>query len=211
MDDAEFDRVLVASAFRLAGEEGWRRLSVAEAARRAGLPLDRARARFPARGVLLLRFGRLADQAALAETAKDGSPRDRLFDLLVRRLDVLQAHRAGVLALLRWLPAAPAAASLLACANLRSMRWMLDGAGIDSHGLRGRLKVNGLLAVWLWAVRAWQADESEDLASTMAALDHALARAEQVERWLHPEAQAAEPSTPAPAAEPPPAPPAPPA
>jgi AcrR family transcriptional regulator len=211
MDDAEFDRALVASAFRLAGEEGWRRLSVAEAARRAGLPLDRARARFPARGVLLLRFGRLADQAALAETGKDGSPRDRLFDLLMRRLDVLQAHRAGVLALLRWLPAAPPAAALLACANLRSMRWMLDGAGIDSHGLCGRLRVKGLLAVWLWVVRAWQADESEDLASTMAALDHALRRAERAERWLHPEAQAAGSSTPAAAAEPPPTPPSPPA
>jgi AcrR family transcriptional regulator len=204
MEDAEFDRALVASAFSLAGEEGWRRLSVAEAARRAGLPLDRARARFPARSVLLLRFGRLADQAVLAEAGKDGSPRDRLFDLLMRRLDVLQAHRAGVLALLRWLPAAPAAAALLAGANLCSMRWMLDGAGIDSHGLRGRLRVKGLLAVWLWGVRAWQADESEDLAAAMAALDQALGWAEQVEQRLHPEAQATGPSTPASAAEPPP-------
>jgi hypothetical protein len=155
--------------------------------------------------MLLLRFGRLADQAALAEAGKDGSPRDRLFDLLMRRLDVLQAHRAGVLALLRWLPAAPAAAALLACANLRSMRWMLDGAGIDSRGLLGRLRVKGLLAVWLWVVRAWQADESADLAATMAALDQALGWAGQVEQRLHPRARATGPSTPASAAEPPPA------
>jgi AcrR family transcriptional regulator len=208
MDDAEFDRALLASAFKLAGEEGWRRVSVAEAARRAGLKLDRARARFPARAVLLLRFGRLADQAALAESAGEGSPRERLFDLLMRRLDVLQAHRAGMLALLHWLPAAPAAACLLAAANLRSMRWMLDGAGIDSRGLCGRLRAKGLLAVWLWVVRAWQADQSEDLASTMAALDQALRRAEQVERWLHPGAEADGSAAQAAPAEPPPSAPA---
>jgi ubiquinone biosynthesis protein COQ9 len=205
MENAEFDRALVASAFKLAGEEGWRRVTVAEAARRGGLKLDRARARCPTRAMLLLRFGRLADQAALAEAVRDASPRDRLFDLLMRRLDVLQAHRAGVLALLRWLPCAPAAAALLACANLGSMRWMLDGAGIDSQGLRGRLRAKGLLAVWLWTVRAWQADESEDLAATMAALDQALRRAERVEQWLR-GAQAAGPATPTPSAEPPPSP-----
>ena len=33
MDDSEFDRALVAAAFRLAGEQGWSRMTIAEAAR----------------------------------------------------------------------------------------------------------------------------------------------------------------------------------
>jgi len=206
--DAEFDRALVASAFALAGEQGWARLSVAAAARRAGLPLDRARARFPGRLALLARFGRMADQAALAEAASAEAPtggvpelagaapglsgaggadepvRDRLFALLMRRIDVLAAHRAGVLALLRAAPADPPLALWLACATRRSMRWMLEAAGVGTRGLRGELRVKGLVAVWLWTVRAWQADESADLAPTMAALDGALARAERIAGWL---------------------------
>ena len=47
MDNAEFDQALVASAFRLAAERGWDGVSVAQAARDADLPLDRARRRFP--------------------------------------------------------------------------------------------------------------------------------------------------------------------
>ena len=206
MTDAEFDRALVAAAFALAGERGWRRVSVAEAARRGDLPLDRARARFPVRGVVLLRFGSLADQSALAEAQSEAgaevTPRDKLFALLMRRIDYLQANRDGVLALLRCLPANPCLAALLAAANVRSMGWMLGGAGIEATGPRGRLRAKGLLAVWLATVHAWRGDGSEDLSATMAALDRALRRAEQAEGWISGRRPAAEPPPAEPAGEP---------
>lgn len=184
MDDAEFDRALIATAFALAAEKGWRRVRIAAAARRADLPLDRARLRFPGRGSLLMRLGRMADQRALEGAVAEGSPRDRLFDMMMRRIDVLQAHRAGVLALLCALPAEPPTALLLAVATRRSMGWMLEAAGIPTTGALGRLRVQGLMAVWLWTLRAWRTDESEDLAHTMAALDAALSRAQQAAEWF---------------------------
>ena len=184
MDNADFDAALVASAFSLAAERGWSGVTVAQAARDADLPLDRARRRFPARCVVLLRFGSLADEAALALAASEGSPRDRLFDALMRRIDFLQRHRPGVLALLRHLPANPPLALALAAATACSMGWMLEGAGISSRGPHGKLRGKALLAVWLWTVRAWQGDDSEDLSATMAALDQALLRAEQAEGWF---------------------------
>jgi hypothetical protein len=184
MTDADFDKALISAAFAIAGREGWTRMDVAAAAREAGLPLDRARARFPARAAVLMRFGVIADQAAIGETAAEGPVRDRLFDMIMRRIDVLQAHRAGMLALLRHLPADPPAALLLTLLSRRSMDWLLAAAGVSTHGVRGMLRVKGLLAVWLWTVRAWQRDESEDLGPTMAALDTALQRAERAAGWL---------------------------
>src|SRR5438270_190106 len=158
MDDAAFDRALIAAAFQLAAEKGWRSVSVASAARAGGLALARASERFPERAVILLRLGRLMDHAALADAPGEGPVRDRLFDLLMRRIDMLQAHRAGVLALLRALPGEPATTLLLAVATRRSMRWMLEGAGIPAFGARGELRVKGLVSVWLWTTRAWRAD-----------------------------------------------------
>lgn len=184
MDDAAFDRALIAAAFQLAAEKGWRKVSVAAAARAGALSLVRARERFPGRSVILLRFGRLADQNALAEAPTDGSARDRLFDLLMRRIDVLQSHRPGIMALLDALPAEPPTAFLLTLATRRSMRWMLDAAGIPTSGVNGELRVKGLLAVWLWAIRAWRNDQSGDLSATMAALDAALQRAERAAEFL---------------------------
>jgi ubiquinone biosynthesis protein COQ9 len=207
--EPEFDTALVTAAFRLAGEEGWRKVNVAAAARAAGLPLSEARARFPSRTAILLRFGRLADQAALRDLASEGSVRDRLFDLLMRRFDVLQSNRAGVKALLRALPSDPPTTLLLACATKRSMRWMLQGAGVTATGPRGEIQVRGLVAVWLWAVRAWERDTSDDLSGTMAAVDTALGRAERVANWMHgplrtPPAAVAEAVTSAEPSDPPP-------
>jgi ubiquinone biosynthesis protein COQ9 len=184
MDDAAFDEALIAAAFQLAAEKGWRSVTVAEAARAGGLALARARERFAGRAAILLRFGRLADQAALVDLPLEGPVRDRLFDLLMRRIDRLQAHRAGMLALLRALPAELPTALPLALATRRSMRWMLDAAGIPTGGIRGELRVKGLVAVWLWTVRAWRTDESEDLSATMAALDAGLRRTERAAVWL---------------------------
>jgi AcrR family transcriptional regulator len=185
MDDEEFDQALIATAFRLAADKGWPRVTVLDAARGAGLPLERARARFPSREAILLRWGRHADQEALAEAPSEGPVRDRLFDLLMRRIDSMQAHRGGLIMLLVALPAEPPTALLLGCATHRSMRWMLEAAGVRTDGLRGVLAVRGLTAAWLWAVRAWERDESADLSGTMAALDAALRRAEQAASWLN--------------------------
>lgn len=200
MSETDYDSPLIAAALRMAAERGWRTVTVAAAAREAGLPLGEARRRFPSRASILLRFGELADQAALQDLAAEGTARDRLFDLLMRRFDALQAHREGIRAVLGALPTDPALAVALACATRRSMKWLLEAAGVDTAGARGELRVQGLVAVWLWGVRAWERDASEDLSGTMATVDSALQRAESAANWLH-GASAAEPAAPPPVSE----------
>ena len=184
MSEFPFDLALMAAAFQQAADHGWARMSIAEAARSAGLPLDAARARFPGKRVLLCRFGEHLDRVALASAPQEGPVRDRLFDLLMNRFEAMKPHRAGVMALLRALPADPATAVFLTCATRRSLRWMLQAAGDPAHGLRGALRLKGLMAVWTWTMRAFENDDSEDLSATMAALDKALAHAHEAASWL---------------------------
>ena len=184
MSITETDRTLIAAVFAQAALRGWPDVSIADAAREAGVPLGEARARMPGRGAVLLRFGVMADQAALAGVSMGEPPRERLFDILMARFDVLQQHRAGVLALMAALRLDPGTSLLLYGATLRSMKWLLDGAGIPGTGLVGGLRVHGLLALWLYAVRAWESDESPDLSATMAAVDRGLDRAIQAENML---------------------------
>ena len=184
MEDKQLDQALVAAVFSQAALRGWADVNIVEAARDADLPLDRVRARFPGRGAVLLRFGILADQAALTAGSSEPSPRERLFDMVMSRFDALQPHRAGLLQLIRALRTDPATSLLLYGATLRSMKWLLDGAGIPSSGIVGGLRVHGLLALWLYALRAWEGDESPDLSATMAAVDRGLDRAIQAENML---------------------------
>lgn len=181
MDDTEeADRALISAAFAEAARSGWHRVSVARAARLAGVPLGTARARFPARIAVLLRFGRLLDQAALADAPAEGPVRERVFDLLMRRFDALQQQRAGVRALLRALPFDPPLAVALAALTRRSMAWILEAAGGSAQGPRGAVRVRALLGVWVWGLRAWERDASADLSSTMAAVDRALMRIDRI-------------------------------
>ena len=128
----------------------------------------------------------MVDAAVLAGTVEDltSTPRDRLFDVLMRRMDALQTDRAGVLRLLHDLPRAPLVAVFLAQRLPGAMAWMLEAAGLDAGGPSGALRAKGLGVVWLAGLRAWEKDESEDLSATMAALDRALDQADRVARML---------------------------
>jgi hypothetical protein len=180
MTDEEFDVALVTAAFAVGAETGWRNVSTAAAARHAGLDLVRARTRLLGHGAILKKFGVLADAYALTGAMTEGSIKDRLFDILLRRFDFLQLHRPGVVALLRVLPLDPPLAAWLANETLRSMGWCLEGAGVPATGLTGAVQKRGLAVVWGWGLRAWLKDESEDLSATMAAVDVALLRADQI-------------------------------
>jgi len=96
-----------------------------------------------------------------------------------------------VLALREYLPLRPGLTLMLGAATAGSMAWLLEAAGIPAGGVRGNLRVQGLTAAWLYVMRAWQSDESEDLGGTMAALDRALDRAVQAEGWIRPSRDAA--------------------
>jgi AcrR family transcriptional regulator len=174
------DRLLDA-ALSLAARQGWRRTGLAEIAAEAGLSLAEAHAACASKLGLLALFHRRIDQAALAGGAAttDEPPRDRLFDVLMRRFEALQPHRAALKAILRDSRGDPAA--LLGLPMLaNSMTWMLEAAGVGG-GWRGRLHAQLLTALYISVLRIFLDDESADLATTMAALDSRLRRAEA---WL---------------------------
>lgn len=175
-DTDQFDTTLLESAMSLAGTRGWRNLSMPEIARHAGLDIGEVRIRYPFKTSILLLLGRLADRAALIDDGSLETPREALFDLLMRRFDVFQQYRTGVLSVLRDLPYEPLTLGILGAATMDSMRWIAGAAGIETAGLQGFLRVQRVTALWTHALRAWEKDENEDLGSTMAALEQGLDR-----------------------------------
>jgi AcrR family transcriptional regulator len=184
-----FDRDVTAALMRVAAREGWRRTTLPAVAAEAGTTLAALRARFEDRAAMLDRFLAVVDAAVLAGTVAPSEadpPKDRLFDVLMRRFDALAPHRAGVLACWQAIRTDPVALACRAPAALTSMRWMLEAAGIPATGPLGMLRAKGLLAVWVSVFRTWEGDESPDLGPTMAALDTALTRAESLAETLEP-------------------------
>lgn len=199
---APSDDALMDALWSLVAEKGWNSVSMADLADRAGIPLPALRERAETKFHLLCLHSRMVDKAVLADAQGTGSgpARDRIFDTLMRRIDALQPHREGIVRFGREMRHDPVLALALAPVLAGSMAWMLEAARIDSSGISGILRVKGLSAVWISTLRAWEADESQDLGSTMAALDRALDKAERVARTLRLDSGEAAPP-PAPAAD----------
>lgn len=171
---------LIDAALALAGRQGWRRTGLAQIAAEAGLPLHEAYMLHRSKGAILRAFTRRIDRMVLAETSEEGdSPRERLFDLLMRRFEALRPYRDGLRAIFRDSVGDPAALCGLCRVN-HSMRWMLEGAGVSTSGCIGNLRTKFLAMLYLSVMRVFLSDESEDLGRTMAALDRALRRAEGI-------------------------------
>jgi AcrR family transcriptional regulator len=173
---------LVAAALRLAETRGWRRLSLLEVAKEAGVSLAEAYARLPSKAHLLEAILAGVDRQVLAAgPAADGdSPRDRLFEVLMRRFDAMQERRAGYLAILNDVILDPFSLVPALPAFARSMTWMLEAAAIPTDGPVGNLRAKALAAVYLNVLRTWRTDDSVDLARTMAALDRSLRQIESM-------------------------------
>ena len=172
---------VIDTAMRLAAEGRWRDLSLAEIAEAAKLPIAKVYPVFSSRQAILDAFVRRIDAAVLAESDIDeleGSARDRLFDVLMRRFDALDPYKDAVATVAFDQARDPLAALASGCQLRRSLALMLEAAGLDSGGVRGALRVKGLGLIYLAAFRVWLRDESEDKARTMAALDKQLRRAE---------------------------------
>jgi AcrR family transcriptional regulator len=176
------DRIIDA-ALAVIARDGWRRLSMAAIASEAGLPILNLYRNFPSKPALLCAFFRRIDEAVLAtpiEADADERPRDRVFDLLMRRFDALQSYRGAIEVLGRELPTDPLAALAVGAGLLRSMSWMLEAGGIAADGLGGALAVKLTAAAYMATMRVWLRDDTADLAPTMAALDRRL---RGIERW----------------------------
>jgi len=171
------------AALALAAECGWGAVSLERIAERSAVPLPALRELFAGPGDILAAYIRMIDRKVLEAAGPPDqslSPRDRLFDLLMERFEQLEAQRAGLLAVLDALRCQPQQAAALLPDLGRAMAWMLEGAGIESGGVRGALRVAGLTALYLKTMQVWAGDDSADLTKTMAALDKNLSRAEGI-------------------------------
>ena len=174
--------LIVHAALELAAQEGWDAVSSSAVAKRAGVKLEEIHAICPDKIDILRLLGDELNIAMLEGGEVDGEVRDNLFELIMRRLELLQQHREGVLAVVTALKRDPAMALKLAGEFNDTLGHILAMAGVSASPLHRA----GLAALELAVFKAWCEDESADLAATMAELDRRLGQLEQLAQTLEP-------------------------
>jgi AcrR family transcriptional regulator len=167
---------VIAAFMRLLATKRFEDIGLGEIAAEANVSLADMRGLFGSSLAILAAHVKDIDRKVLAGGDADmaeESPRERLFDVLMRRLELLAPHRAALRSLMRSAACNPALAFALNGIAVRSQQWMLTAAGISSSGPKGMVRAQGL-AVLFARVMGVFVDDEDDNARTMAALDRAL-------------------------------------
>lgn len=145
----------------------------------AGVSLAEVRRFYDGPFDIFAAFARRIDIEVLAgiDPSLAGEPvRDRLFDALMRRFDLLAPHRAGLKGLARAARRDPPWAVHLVRLVIGSQAWLLQSAGIATGGVLGRARVVASALALARVVPVFLDDGDAGLAKTMAAVDEALGR-----------------------------------
>jgi AcrR family transcriptional regulator len=180
-DAGDREKIIVAFLGLLA-EKRFEQIGLAEIAEAAGVSLAQFRDEFASPLAILAAHIKDTDRAVLAADFSDMAeepPRERIFDVLMRRLEILAPHREAVRSLLRSASRNPPLAVAFNGLAVRSQQWMLTAAGIGAAGPRGMVRAQGLALLFGSVLRTWVSDDDPGLARTMAALDRALGRGQR--------------------------------
>ena len=175
--DAAWDRLASLAPASLRIDEIARQAEVSETAARAVAG--------NVTSLILHQLARLDRQAILEtladiEDAGEVTIREKILEALMHRFEVYQPYKAQIARLDSAARRDPALGLRLLDSLAQAMRGLLAMAGDDLVGLRGEARVRGLAFVAMMAARAWQKDDSADMAATMNEIDKRL---EQAEEW----------------------------
>ncbi len=172
----------VEALMRLAAEQPWNDIEIGDIAREAGLTLAELRELYPSKGAVLGGLTRIIDRKVLAEDnadLADEPTRERLFDVLMRRLDAMTPYKPALRRISYARRGDPLTMLALNGVMLNSHRYMLAAAGIDTEGPLGRVKLQGVVIAFARVTETWLEDDDPALARTMARLDREIRNGER--------------------------------
>lgn len=183
--DASIRRDLARAALSLAATGPWREVTLVQLAHAASRPVS------DFYGASLGDAVDAAEEAFdraigdnLDELDPNQSVRDRLFELIMRRFEAMEPHRAAVLAMEQGGDRDPVLMAAAHQRHVRCARWVLALSGLEADGMTGNARAQGLGVIIGQARAAWRGDDAGDFAKTMASLDKNLRRAEEMfGRW----------------------------
>lgn len=180
------DRGKIIEAFmELLGEWPIERIDLPDIAARAGVSIADMRGEFGSKLAILAASFKEIDREVLAADRSDIAeepPRERLFEVLMLRLEALEPYREAIRSLLRSSRTNPALVCALNSLSVSSQQWMLAAADISSVGPLGLIRAQGLAIAFARVLGVFVDDDDPGHARTMAALDRALS---QGQRWMN--------------------------
>jgi len=113
----------------------------------------------------------------ITDSVDQSTRKDMIFEIIMMRFDILQTHRRAIIKIFEFFKKKPQELVFLLPSLIDSMISMAGLAKIPITGIKGNLKIKGLLVIYFSSFLVWIKDNSVSLEKTMTSLDNHLDRA----------------------------------
>ena len=175
--------ILIDTTLSLAGELGWPSVTLQLVGKTANVPLSEVSAIFSSKWDILEAFRERTDlllTAGKSANLSGQSAKDRLFDILMARIEIIEPWKAGIGSIARHAVAQPITGIRLFTSLNKSMECMIEHVNAKIQGPGKLIQSRGLTLIYLLVLRRWIGDHSSDLGPTMAELNERLISADQL-------------------------------
>ena len=175
---------LIQSALELAASSFWADISMDDIIAHAQVDHDDARVLFADKIDILTAYGRQVDMQMVRNLygtfGEVETTRDKIFDTIMERFDILNDNRDGVLSILNAVTIDPKQAMHSLPNICNTIEKIMNVSGVNSNGWKGCILNVALSGIYIKTLRTWAMDSSVDMATTMANLDKSLEHFETV-------------------------------
>lgn len=179
--------MILSAALDVAATHPWEFVAIQQIADTAGLTVEQVTGRFQSKSDIVAAIIDALDtevEDVFTVVDEDAPMRDRLFDVLMERIELANQNRAAHISFFKSFGWTKDATCNDIALLKSSMSRMARCAGMDTDGLFGSIQLSGLSLAYLWVLLAWVNDASPDLGKTMAELDRTLGRAERLMNYF---------------------------
>ena len=118
------------------------------------------------------------------KSLENSSPKDMLFEVLMARFDILETNRKAFLEIYKILKKNPQQFIKSLPTFLESMIITAELSKYNVNGLKGTIRLKGLMLIYFITFFQWMDDIESSLEKTMTALDKNLDQAEKLSKLI---------------------------
>ncbi|OJX09855.1 MAG: hypothetical protein BGO77_05425 [Caedibacter sp. 37-49] len=167
----------VETALEMLKDTSWDALTMEALAAKMSLTPIQLYTLFPTRCDLLKGIVQLLDEKMISlyqEGKESLSLHEKLFDIIMCRFEALESYKKALKNIFLTVWRDPISFPSGIFSGFHSMRLILETVGVPVEGIKGGLNIKILSFFYLYTLKIWFEDETQDMAKTLAQVDQGL-------------------------------------
>ena len=176
----EFEKKIAQQTLSILKKKSWNTFSLEQVLKSVKVKKTNIKTKFD----LLKLISKYVDYLLINNTKslENSSTKDMLFEVLMARFDILEENRKAFLEIYKILKKNPQQLIKLLPTFLESMIITAELSKYKVNGLKGSIRLKGLMLIYVITFFQWVDDKEPSLEKTMTALDKNLDQAEKLSK-----------------------------